>query len=477
MYQSISLHLPGGGAPVSPLGAPETDLYVRDELMSLTSSRCGALFYSLVFAGLSATHQSPAWAAEGEAVSNPPLPAPASPGLTRLTLGEAQELALRNNKALALARLNVEEKGHATAAARKDYFPKLIGTDTYFHFNDNLGSVVTFQRGKLGILPPGAVLVEATVLNQDTNLAAIMLAQPITKLIAVNAAVQLARAEEGAAQAQLDKGTRELLSGVAQAYYGLIGAQRIQTALELQVSLLEQVLQAKPLPEVRIGLVETRQGLVQVRGQIQDLTHTLNDLLNLPSCTMLELVDPVPAELPVRCAEDAAQLAVACNPEVRAVQQDIAKAEAAMKIARMAYLPDVAIVGGYANQTGASYIQPNIGFFGVTGSYTFFEWGKKRDVKRQRELDIALAHQNVQVVMDKVQLDARKAYTAYDQAREAYRLAGEMIQARKEAEKAATGLAAAQAKADTAKAELDQMKAEIDYRVAHAKLAGLIGVP
>lgn len=113
----------------------------------------------------------------------------------------------------------------------------------------------------------------------------------------------------------------------------------------------------------------------------------------------------------------------------------------------------------------------------MTGSYTFFEWGKKRDVKRQRELDIALAHQNVQVVSDKVQLDARKAYVAYDQAREAYRLSGDMVQARKEAEKAVSGAAAMQAKADTSKAELDRMKAEIDYRVAHAKLAGLINAP
>src|SRR5437588_166095 len=332
-------------------------------MMPNSCGRC-LLFYVLMLGSLSVAYGSPALAAAGEALSKPPVASPANPGLVRLTLAEAQELALRNNKSLALALLNVEEKGHATAAARKDYFPKVIGSDTYFHFSDDLGSVLTFQRGRLGILPPGSRIINATVINQDSNLAAIMVAQPITKLIAVNAAVQLARADERAAQAQFDKGTRDLLSGVAQAYYGLAGAQRIQAALEMQAGLLEQVLQAKPLPELRIGLVEVRQGLVQVRGQIQDLTHTLNDLLNLPPCTVLELVDPVPAELPVRCAEDAAQLALASNPEVRAAQQDIARAEAAMKIARMAYLPDINVVGGYANQTSADYIQPNIGFVG-----------------------------------------------------------------------------------------------------------------
>src|SRR5262249_12348613 len=152
-------------------------------------------------------------------------------------------------------------------------------------------------------------------------------------------------------------------------------------------------------------------------------------------CTVLELVDPLPPDLPVRCAEDAAGLALGHNPEVLEAQQSIAKAEAALQVARMAYLPDVNVVGGFANQTVANYIQPDIGYLGITASITFWEWGKKRDVRLQRQTDIALAQQNLQVTIAKVQLDARKAYVAFDQAREAYRLAGEMVQARKDAEK------------------------------------------
>ena len=84
-----------------------------------------------------------------------------------------------------------------------------------------------------------------------------------------------------------------------------------------------------------------------------------------------------------------------------------------------------------------------------------------------------MAHQNVQVTRDKVALEARKAYAAFHQAREAYRLAVEMVQARKDVEKAAAGAALLQAKGETAKAELDYMKAEMAYRVAHAQLAAL----
>ncbi len=403
---------------------------------------------------------------------------PSVPPVRRLTLEEARQLALQNNKALNLARLNFEEKGHAANAARKDYFPKVIGNVTSFIFNDDLGQVLTVNRPLARFRPnvPPTFVVDVPVFQQDSTLSTVFVAQPITKLIAVNALTQIARADEAAAQAQLDKGTREVLSGVSQAYEGLLGARRIAAALEVQVRLLEQLSAVKPLPELRIGLIEARQTLVQVQAEARGLVQTLDDLLDLPPCTVLEPVDPLPCELAVRCEDEAAHLAVAHSPEVREAEQSVAKAEAALKVAKMAYIPDVSVVGGYANQTVMSYVQPNISYLGVTGTYTFWEWGKKRDVKRQRETDIALAHQNVLVVADKVRLEARKAFLAYEQAREDLRLAGEMVQARKDLEKSVPAAAAFQAKADTSKAELEYMKAEITYRVAHAKLAGLICV-
>jgi outer membrane protein TolC len=392
----------------------------------------------------------------------------------QLSLDEARQMALANNRSLALARLNVESKGHAASAASKDYLPKLIGNETYFHFNDNLGSVVTVQKGKLGILPPGALTSDVSVVNKDSSLTTLMLAQPLTKLIAVHALTQIARADEASARAQLDKGTRDLLSGVAQAYHGLVGLRRLQAALELQIQILEQAAAAKPIPELRVSLLQARQGLIEVRGQVRELNDQLASLLALPPCTILDPVDPLPVDLTVHSPDDAAQLAMTNSPEVREAQQTVCKAEAALKIARMAYLPDVSVVGGYANQTTANYIQPDIGYVGVTGSWTMFEWGKKRDVTRQRETDIAMAQENVRVTMDKVGLEARKAFSTFEQTREAYQLAGEMVQARKDAEKNAAGAAMLQAKGDTAKAELEAMKAEIAYRVAHAQLAGLI---
>jgi outer membrane protein TolC len=398
------------------------------------------------------------------------LPPGSATNVVRLTLEEAKGRALQNNRALGLAGLNIVASQHATAAAGKDYYPKLLGNVTYFHFDKDIGTVLTTP----GVLAP-AQTVPVSVLNQDSAISTVMLAQPITKLIAVNAAVQLARADEAIAQAQLEKGRQDLLSGVAQVYYGLLGAQRIRAALELQITLLEQVGGEKPTPDLRIGLLEARQGLLQVKGQSDELTQQLNNLLDLPACTILELVEPMPSEPVIGCADEAAQLALRSSAEVREAEQNVAKAHAALQVAKMEYLPDVDVFGGYANQSAADYIQDNIGYLGVTASYTFWDWGKRREVKSQRYTQIALAQQNLQVTADRVQLQARKAYGTFESAREAYRLAGEMVEARKDAEQGAGGPAAMAAKGATAKAELEYMQVEIVYRVAHAQLLGFIG--
>src|SRR5262249_16304638 len=156
--------------------------------------------------------------------------------------------------------------------------PKVLGSMTYFHFDKELGQVVSVERGKLGILNPGVSTFGVPILNQNSTLTNVMVAQPITKLIGVNALTRIAKADEAAARAKLDKGTLEVLSGVAQCYHGLLGARRIETALELQAKLLEELGAAKPNPDLRIALLEVRQGLSQVRVQVRDLTDQFNDL-------------------------------------------------------------------------------------------------------------------------------------------------------------------------------------------------------
>ncbi len=417
------------------------------------------------------------------------LPSPAN--AVHLTLEQAKELALTNNKQLELGRLNVQEKQIAIDAAKTDYLPKLLGSATYLHFNRDLGTVVATRDRSIGgaqIGPGGNIqvpsvtipgkTVTANVVNQDSAFGALIVAQPITKLIGVSALVDLARADACIASAQLEKGTRDLLSGVGQAFYGLVAVRRIHAALSLQAGMLEPILQAQPSAELRLAYLEVRKGKVDSEKQMVELTDLLNQLLGLPAGTCLELTEPSVPIATVASADDAALQALSSNPQICEAQQNITKAQAGLKAVRMERLPDVNIVAAYGAQNAADYIQPNFSTIGVTGSYLFVDWGKRRMVKHQRETQLAMAHRNVDAVAESVQLEARKAYAAFKQTSEQLTIANEFVAAHQQAEKGAKDAATMMTlKGATAKAQLEQMMAELNYRVAHAKLAAAIGHP
>jgi outer membrane protein TolC len=431
------------------------------------------------------------------AAEKEPAPAPlavtatAPPTVYRLTLDGARERALSNSKLLALAATNIEGKGFHTRATRANYFPQIVGNSVFFHFSDDLGTVVTTPgrhltgpRGRTLINTPSQT-INAAVLNQESSFNTIAAVQPLTALLKVRAGVQASRADEEIAQAQLDKGRRELASGVEQLFWGLLAAQRLHAGALEGVRAAEKLGSAPTAPvELRLALAEARQGLGQVESQLADLQEQMNLLLDLPVCTRLDLVEPPLPVAPVTCADDAVGRAVANSPEVREAELTVKKAQAGVKVAKVDYLPNVVLMGGYANQTFADYIQPNFGYVGVMGSYTFVDWGKRKNSVREAENLVALANLKVRTTEDDVKQKALKAFRELEDARRGIPAAEEMVRLRKEAEKKAMtpdamtnpGPLVIAIKA-RATAEVDLVKASLAYRVAHAQLMALLGQP
>jgi outer membrane protein TolC len=425
-----------------------------------------------------------------EAPPATPAPGHAPPAAVRITLEEAKQRALTNNKLLNLASLNAESKAFAVRAMQANYFPQVVGTALYFHFNDNLGTVLT-PGGRTISGPRGVPLVtlptttiDAAVLNQDSSFAYFGVVQPITDLLKVRQGVKIARADEGIAQAQLEKGIRELVSGVEQLYWGLLAARRIETGAVAGVRGAEQLAKTQ-MVQARIALVEAQQALQMVEKQIADVQEQLNSLLDLPLCTTLELVEPPLPAPAFQCADEVVGLALAASPEIKEARQTVLKAEAALKAGKLEYVPSIAFVGGYANQTGASYIQQDIGYLGVVGSYTFVDWGKRKNVIRERNNLVGMASLKLQQTEDEVRQKAVKAFRDVGQAQQALTTATQLVGLLKEAEKKATTpeafkdpLAMAlllKASKDLATAEADVIKADLAYREAHVKLMSLIG--
>jgi outer membrane protein TolC len=412
----------------------------------------------------------------------PTSPAPAiAPNVVRLSLDEIKQHVLGDNKLLQLAAHNVQSKDYAVGAARALYFPQIIGNVIYFHFNDNLGDVIS-GGGRSLHGPNGRTLFtfpafakEVAVINQDSAVANVAAVQPLTDLLKVRQGVRVAQADEQIAQAQMDKGARELVSGVEQLFWGIWAAQHIRAGLIAAAGPTMEAAKSGSL-DARIAVVEGQQSLQQVEHQLGDLQEQLAILLELPTCTQFELVEPSLPIVPITCADDAVAMALASSPEVREAEATIDKARAAVKAAKLDYVPSVALVGGYLNQSFADYIQPNIGYVGVMGSYTFVDWGKRRNTIHERDEMVAMAILKLQSTQDTVRQNALKAFREYQESQQALKSAQDMVGLREEAVKTAANLPAKfQAGKDALTAQVDYLKADLAIRMAYVKLTALLG--
>lgn len=397
----------------------------------------------------------------------------------RVTLEEARQRALANNKLISLAAMNAHGKEFAINAARADYFPKIVGTSVLFEFSEPLGTVfATRGRPALGIPP---VQLAAHVLNQESNFNSVYAAQPITALFLVRQGVRIAEADQQIAQAELDKGTRALLMGVEQLYWGLVAAQHIRAGL-VEAAKQSAPLAGLKLPDVQVALLEGQQSLQQVEAQIADLEEQMNNLLDNPPCTKLEMAEPPPPTLCVGCVDELISLAIATSPEVHSAEQDVVKANAAVKAAKVAYYPDVAVLGGAFNQQAADYIQPEAAFIGVVANYTFVDWGKRRNVLRERENLVSMACLKLDQTRDEVRQKAMKAFREFEENRDALKTAQEMVEGRQAVVKKLTTPTVMQhpepllkASKDLMTAEVDLIKADMAVRVSAAQVMSLTG--
>jgi outer membrane protein TolC len=404
------------------------------------------------------------------------------PNVLRLTLDEAKQRVLANSKLLDLAAHNVKSKAYATRAVKANYFPQIIGACVYVHFNEDLGQVLQFGgrsfRGPLGrdFLTIPSKTAAIPLINENSEFGTIAAIQPITDLLKVHAGVKIGKADEQIAQAQREEGTRELLSGVEQLFWGLLAAEQIETAAVQGVAAAEEAAKSK-LPEAVLALVQAKQGQQQVENQVADLTEQLAILLDVPPGTRFELEQPPPPLPPVQTAEEAVSMALANSPEVREAEQNIKKARAAVAVAKVDYLPNVVVMGGYANNSGMiEPIQENFGYVGVGGTWTFVDWGKRKNTIRERGEIVAMAILKVQQTQDQVRQNTLKACREYEESRKAYQLAGELVEAQQAIEKAAkTPVAKLTAAKDLAQARVEFVKADLNQRITYVKLMALIG--
>jgi outer membrane protein TolC len=408
-----------------------------------------------------------------------PEPAVAVPGaVRRITLEEAQQMgAGTSNPMLRLGELQVEAARQHKLGVRSLYFPNLGSQFEDLHLNKQTAKVFAFT-GPLG----NQRQVQKNIFAKDSNSVNLSAVQPVTPLLAVRQLVKIAQADENIARSKAGMPLVETASKIEKTYYELLVAQReLVSARADSRRIHDKWLTASSSGVTSVSteqekdMISAQEAVLVPESRVKELTASLDDILGLPEGTQLELLPPEPL-VENTSLKEVTDKAMASNPEVVQAEQTAIKAHAASKIMKMAYGPNVAIVGGYWDQNFVtnSFLPRGASYIGVVATYTIFDFGKREaDVKESRS-NAQAADLGVQLTKAKVAAAVKSSYYELERFRQFTLLARRMMSATRVVE-ANYQPDNAEVESARAKVEADMFRAELEYRQAFARLKTLMG--
>jgi outer membrane protein TolC len=416
----------------------------------------------------------------------------------KLTVSEAVQLALRQNRILKIARLKVAENEQKKAGAKSDYFPAIKNHSSVVRITALENIIIpTGAFGvipNIGPLPDRGILINQGSLTFETS--GTMMVQPLTQLIRIRQANRIAASEIAASRDELKKAEDEVALQVHALYYGIL-ITRLQKQAAEQESVFATTRLRESEDDVRNGsalrvstiearttLLESEQSLLTANLHLSDLTTELNDLLGLPLHTHLELSPVEPTILEQVPQEEYLRTALAENPQIQAAMQLVQQAQAGVTTAKSAYIPDVSVFARHSYQNGVPFLVHNFGTFGVNFDYDVFDFGKRRAMVREREARLAQAQENLERLKEGVSVQLERNFNKLERTKNVLQLASEVVKLRTEGERLAENQLAQgvvlvstrrQASAASYKAQADLLQAQLAHMLARAELEQTIG--
>jgi len=400
-------------------------------------------------------------------------------GARRITLEEAQQMAAAPaNPLVRLGQLSVEAAKQHRLGVQSQYFPSISTTFLNNHLNKETGQVLTIRRPIAG----GLISVPVNIFAKNETLFDANVVQPVTPLFAIYQLVKIARADENIAKSKAGMPVAEAANRLEKNYFDLLVAERELISAKAEARKIQaRWLTASSSGAPRISadqeadMLAAEKTVALPASKVRELTASLNEVIGLPEETRLELVPPNPLVEDLSLDEAAAR-AVVANPEVVESEQTAIKANAGLKLTKMAYFPTVAIIGGYANQNLVSnaVLPKDFSYIGIMGTWTLFDFGKREHGVKEVKAQSEAANLAVQLTKAKVAQGVKSSYLELERSRKLSQLARRMV--------SATQVVEASYKSDdpdvesaVARMEADMFRAELEYRQAYAKLKSLMG--
>jgi outer membrane protein TolC len=417
--------------------------------------------------------------------------------LRKLTLQEAVQLAISQNRSLKIARLKIKEAEQRKVEQRSSYFPEL--TD-HAKADENTGiEHVAIPAGALGtvngtLVPDKNINLPQGRKNLLLNVATV--SQPLTQLIRIHQSNLIAAAEISMSRDDLKKAEDQIALDVHNLYFEILIARLEKDAAQQQTNYATEKLRESEddfragnalrvaTMEGQAALLEGRQAVLNADLQLSDLNTEFDNLLGLSLDTELDLDPSMPAAPDLQPQEEYVRNAWSQNPEIAAAEDAIRRAKAAVAETRTAYIPDVSAYFSNTWQDGISFLVRNFSTVGAQLNWDVFDFGKRRASVREREAQLAEAEENLRRLKDDVASDVKRTYNKLTQTKSLIAVATQVVSLRQESERLAQNQLTQgivnvsdrrQASAAAYKSQADLLRANLNYLTAWAELQRTVG--
>lgn len=324
-----------------------------------------------------------------------PLPAWAQPPAAArnlLTLEEAVNTALQENRQVMNATLEVSKSEHLLAAVRTHRWPifeVIVAEDWLLTPLENFNAI----GGLPGLLPIPIPVSTPTSLIQSRQPTAYltgMMTQPLSQQYRIGLNISMHGVMRDIAREQLRAKRQELVNDVKRLYFSILQTQSSLESVEETIRFLreldrlrgrylkeEAVLKSETL-EVKARLAQAEQDQIVLRNHLATEKEQLNDLLGRNILTEFR-VNPVPEATALENdLEGARTRALQQRPEVREARLRTRQAEYDRWIKQAEYIPGISFTASYARSVNLSPLPENLGFAGFFLTWEPFDWGRKR---------------------------------------------------------------------------------------------------
>ncbi len=343
------------------------------------------------------------------------LPLPAQQ-VMRLTLAEAQRLAIQNNPRFAAARLNAAAAYQVPLEYRANYRPTVSGMLT------GVGADNGSRLAAGGLNNP---------VVYDRLGSGLTVAQMITDFGRTKDLIGMARLEANSQDQATETARAQILLETGQAYFSVLRARALLKVADQTVAARQLVsdqasalaaAQQKSMLDVsfaNVNLADAKLLQAQALSDVKAAEANLATAMGLPAVSGFELSEePMPAPLPDR-VDDFVRQALAGRPELKGLRLQQSAEERFTRAEHDLYYPSIGVLGsaGFV-PTGYASVPSRYGAIGLNVTIPIFNGGLFKARETEAELKSQAASRNVSDLENRITRDVRLAYlnatTAYD---------------------------------------------------------------